>query len=47
MRKTIRFLIPGLILLILVCALSACGSTAAKTDTTAAADTPAKDSTVC
>ena len=42
MRKTIRFLIPGLILLILVCALSACGSTAAKTDTTAAADTPAK-----
>ena len=42
MRKTIRFLIPGLILLILVSALSACGSTAAKTDTTAAADTPAK-----
>ena len=42
MRKSIRFLIPGLILLILVCALSACGSTTAKTDTTAAADKPAK-----
>ena len=42
MRKTVRFLIPCLILLILVCALSACGGTAAKTDAPSGADTTAQ-----
>ena len=42
MRKTVRFLIPCLILLFLVFALSACGSTAAKTDASSGADTTAQ-----
>ena len=42
MRKTVRFLIPCLILLFLVFALSACGGTAAKTDAPSGADTTAQ-----
>ena len=45
MKKTARFLIPCLILLFLVFALSACGGTASKTDDSSGADTASKTDT--